>query len=76
MFRYTNCSAAPPGSECASTPMPEHRKTIAKAQAQGFTAFKTGPASLRPPHIIESKVFVDHVAEEFATLRAVGGSGG
>ena len=48
---------------------------IAKAQAQGFTAFKTGPASLRPPHIIESKAFVDHVAEQFATLRAAAGPG-
>jgi galactonate dehydratase len=48
-------------------------EAIVKAQAQGFTAFKTGPANLRPPHIIESKAFVDHVAEQFAALRAAGG---
>jgi len=46
---------------------------IAKARAEGFTAFKTGPANLRPPHIIESKAFVDHVAERFAALRASAG---
>ena len=46
---------------------------IAKGQAQGFTAFKTGPANLRPPHIIESKAFVDDVAEQFAALRAAAG---
>lgn len=46
---------------------------IAKAKAQGFTAIKTGPANMRPPHIIESKEFVDHVAESFAALRAAAG---
>ena len=41
--------------------------------AQGFTAFKTGPAKKRPARIIENKAFVDYVAEQFATLReAVG----
>jgi galactonate dehydratase len=48
-------------------------EAMAKARAQGFTAFKTGPANLRPPHIIESKAFVDNVAEHFAALRAAGG---
>ncbi len=47
---------------------------MAKAREQGFTAFKTGPASLRPPHIIESKAYVDNVAEHFSALRAAAGS--
>ena len=48
-------------------------EAMAAARTQGFTAFKTGPARLRPPHIIESKAFVDNVAEQFSALRAAAG---
>jgi galactonate dehydratase len=37
--------------------------------AEGFTAFKTGPFEKRPPRIVETKGFVDGVAEHFAALR-------
>jgi len=52
----------------AGTPaqMKEHR-------AQGFTAFKTGPAKKRPARIVETKAFVDNVVREFASLREAGG---
>ena len=53
-----------------------HAGTIAQMKerrAQGFTAFKTGPARKRPARIVETKAFVDNVAREFAALReAVG----
>jgi galactonate dehydratase len=39
-------------------------------KAQGFTAFKTGPAKKRPARIVENKAFVDNVASEFSELRA------
>lgn len=52
----------------ASTP-----QEMRERMAQGFTAFKTGPAKKRPARIIENKAFIDYVAEQFATLReAVG----
>lgn len=38
-------------------------------RAQGFTAFKTGPARKRPARIVETKGFVDNVTREFAALR-------
>jgi galactonate dehydratase len=38
-------------------------------RAQGFTAFKTGPARKRPARIVETKAFVDNVTREFAALR-------
>ncbi len=44
--------------------------------AEGYTAFKTGPtrsATKRPPHIIETKEFVDEVAQNFSALRDVVG---
>lgn len=40
---------------------------------RGFTAFKTGPAKSRPARYVETKGFVDHVAAEFAQLRAAAG---
>ena len=49
---------------------------IKQARAQGFTAFKTGPAKKRPARIIENKAFVDHVAQEFAALREAAGPEG
>lgn len=42
-------------------------------RAQGFTAFKTGPAKKRPARIVETKAFVDNVVREFASLREAGG---
>ena len=42
-------------------------------RAQGFTAFKTGPAKKRPARIVETKAFVDNVVREFALLREAGG---
>ena len=42
-------------------------------RAQGFTAFKTGPAKRRPARIVETKAFVDNVVREFALLREAGG---
>jgi galactonate dehydratase len=41
--------------------------------AEGFTAFKTGPAKKHPVHIVETKAFVDNVAEQFASLRTLVG---
>jgi galactonate dehydratase len=41
--------------------------------AQGFTAFKTGPAKKRPARIVETKGFVDNVVREFALMREAGG---
>jgi galactonate dehydratase len=46
---------------------------IKKRLAEGFTAFKTGPAKKHPAHIVENKAFVDNVAEQFANLRATVG---
>jgi galactonate dehydratase len=46
---------------------------IRERMAQGFTAFKTGPAKKRPARIIENKAFIDHVAEKFAALRDAAG---
>ena len=48
-------------------------EAIRQAIAEGFTAFKTGPAKDRPARIVESKAFVDHVAESFAQLREAAG---
>ncbi len=42
--------------------------------AKGFTAFKTGPARTRRARIVETKGFVEHVAERFAALRAAAGA--
>lgn len=49
-----------------------HAGTAARMKelrAQGFTAFKTGPAKKRPARIVETKAFVDNAAREFAALR-------
>ena len=44
--------------------------------AQGFTAFKTGPAKKRPARIIDNKSFIDYAVEQFALQReAVGPEG-
>src|SRR5262249_42352273 len=47
-----------------------------KAQlAQGFTAFKTGPAKRRPSRYVETPAEVKYAAERFAALRAQVGDG-
>jgi galactonate dehydratase len=48
-------------------------ESIHAAQERGFTAFKTGVRGPRPPRIIETKGFVDGVAERFAELRRSAG---
>ena len=48
-------------------------EAVRQAITEGFTAFKTGPAKDRPARMIESKAFVDHVAESFAQLREAAG---
>ena len=40
-----------------------------KAQAQGFTAFKAGPAKKRPSRYIETQAAINYAAEQFAALR-------
>ena len=42
---------------------------IQKALAQGFTAFKTGPAKKHPAHYIETPAAIHYAAEKFAELR-------
>ena len=49
---------------------------VKERRAQGFTAFKTGPAKKRPARPVENKAAVDYVAEQFAALREVVGPEG
>jgi galactonate dehydratase len=44
-----------------------------KRQAEGFTAFKTGPAKKRPARLVDNKAFVDYAAEKFGELRSAMG---
>ena len=44
-----------------------------KFMAQGFTAFKTGPAGGRPARIVENKAFVDRAVAHFAGMREAAG---
>jgi galactonate dehydratase len=46
---------------------------VKAAKARGFTAFKTGPASHRPAHYVESPSEVRYAAEKFAELRQAAG---
>jgi galactonate dehydratase len=46
---------------------------VKAAKAQGFTAFKTGPATRRPAHFVESPAEVRYAAERFAELRKAAG---
>ncbi|MBI3856692.1 MAG: galactonate dehydratase [Planctomycetes bacterium] len=46
---------------------------IKQKKAQGFTAFKCGPAKMRPARFIESPTFVGKVAEAFGALREAAG---
>ena len=50
---------------------PEQMK---EKQAQGFTAFKTGPAKRRPARYIETPAAVQYAAERFAELRKAMGN--
>ena len=51
---------------------------IKQARAQGFTAFKTGPARLkgRFSRIVDNKAYIDNVAQRFAELREAAGPEG
>jgi galactonate dehydratase len=53
----------------ASTP-----EEIQQRLAQGFTAFKTGPAKKRPARYIETPAAVQYAAEKFAELRKLMGN--
>ncbi|MGA7836247.1 MAG: galactonate dehydratase [Acidimicrobiales bacterium] len=44
-----------------------------RMQAQGFTAFKAGPAKKRPARYIETQGAINYAAEHFAELRAAMG---
>ncbi len=46
---------------------------LKKGLAQGFTAFKTQPASRRRPRYVETPAEVKYAAEKFAELRKVAG---
>jgi galactonate dehydratase len=46
---------------------------IKERRAQGFTAFKTGPAKKRPARIVENKAFIDNVIQAFVALRDAAG---
>ncbi len=46
---------------------------LQKFMAQGFTAFKTGPAGGRPARIVENKAFVDRAVAHFAQMREAAG---
>jgi len=46
---------------------------IKERRAQGFTAFKTGPAKKRPARIVENKAFTDNVVQAFIALREAAG---
>jgi galactonate dehydratase len=45
-----------------------------KAQAQGFTAFKAGPAKKRPSRYIETQAAINYAAEQFGELRKAMGT--
>src|SRR3954468_18542921 len=48
-------------------------EAIKQGVAQGFTAFKTGPAKRRPSHYVETPAEVHYAAEKFGELRKVAG---
>jgi galactonate dehydratase len=47
---------------------------LRRSMKRGFKVFKTGVSGGRPARIVETKGFVDRVAERFAALREAGGS--
>jgi galactonate dehydratase len=46
---------------------------IKQLRSEGFTAFKTGPATRRPARYVETPAAVRYAAEQFAQLRAAAG---
>ena len=48
-------------------------ENIKKRIAEGFTAFKSGPAKEHPARIVESPAFMKHAADQFAALREAAG---
>jgi len=48
-------------------------EVIKQRVAEGFTAFKTGPAKRRPARYVESPAAVQYAAEKFAELRKAAG---
>ena len=48
-------------------------QSLKAAMAQGFTAFKTGPAKRRPARYVESPSEVKYAAERFAEMRRIVG---
>src|SRR5262245_20062111 len=48
-------------------------EAVKAALARGFTAFKTGPATRRPPRYVETPAEVRHIAEQFGQLRKAAG---
>jgi galactonate dehydratase len=48
-------------------------EAIKRGMAQGFTAFKTGPAKHHPSRYVESLAEVNYAAERFAALRKAAG---
>jgi galactonate dehydratase len=48
-------------------------QSLKAAMAQGFTAFKTGPAKRRPARYVESPAEVKYAAERFAEMRRIVG---
>jgi galactonate dehydratase len=46
---------------------------VKERKAQGFTAFKCGPAKSRPARFVETPEYVANVAEKFAQLREIAG---
>ncbi|MFN7926467.1 MAG: galactonate dehydratase [Blastocatellia bacterium] len=51
---------------------------IKTRKAEGFTAFKCGPAKLndRPAHFVENRQYIDHCVERFAALKQIVGKDG
>jgi len=48
-------------------------EVVKQRLAEGFTAFKTGPATRRPARYVESPAAVQYAAEKFAELRKAAG---
>lgn len=51
---------------------------IKKRKAEGFTAFKCGPAKLkdRAPRLVENRAYIDNAIEKFAALKEIVGKDG
>jgi galactonate dehydratase len=51
---------------------------IKRRKAEGFTAFKTGPAKLknRPARFVENKEYLDYAVQQFAALKEIVGKDG